>query len=84
MNDKINPPEGWFHFGTHVEYSGEIEFSKELGEDLMPLWERPVDKETNEKELDKIYQEIGEYERKNIESRRARLKGRRRGIPGLD
>lgn len=37
------PPEGWHTFGTHVEYSGEIEFSLATDEDGFPLWERAVD-----------------------------------------
>jgi hypothetical protein len=35
------PPEGWFTFGTHVDDPRPLEFSEEVGEDLLPLWERP-------------------------------------------
>lgn len=35
------PPEGWFAFGTHVDDPRPLEFSEEVGEDLLPLWERP-------------------------------------------
>ena len=37
----ILPPDGWSVFGTHVDYSGEIEFTKELDFDGYPLGERP-------------------------------------------
>lgn len=38
----IDPPPGWFTFGTHVEHDGPLEFSEAVGDDLMPLWERPA------------------------------------------
>lgn len=35
-------PEGWYQFGTHVDYPGDLEFSEEIDEeDGLPLWERP-------------------------------------------
>lgn len=50
--DRLNPPEGWFVFGTHAWQKVEVEFSAELDrETLMPLWERPkppVEPEPNE------------------------------------
>ena len=36
------PPEGWFTFGSHVEWDGELEFSKETDDGGMPRWERPL------------------------------------------
>jgi hypothetical protein len=36
------PPPGWHAFGTHAEVPVRLEFSTELGEDGLPLWERPV------------------------------------------
>lgn len=36
------PPQGWYTFGTHVQDDVLIEFSAEVGEDLLPLWERPL------------------------------------------
>jgi hypothetical protein len=35
------PPPGWYTFGTLVDYDGPIEFSPEVGDDLLPLFERP-------------------------------------------
>lgn len=35
------PPEGWFPFGMHVDEPVPLEFSEEVGEDGLPLWERP-------------------------------------------
>jgi len=38
------PPPGWDVFGTHVDCDRRLlEFSVEVGEDLMPLWERPIE-----------------------------------------
>lgn len=38
------PPDGWVQFGTHAGDSPvpPLEFSAEVGEDGLPLWERPV------------------------------------------
>jgi hypothetical protein len=36
------PPEGWSTFGSHVDEPVRLEFSEELADDLMPLWERPL------------------------------------------
>lgn len=38
-----DPPYGWSPFGTHAGEEGYLEFSGSVGEDGMPLWERPVD-----------------------------------------
>lgn len=38
--NELDPPEGWFAFGTHLDER--VELSKELGHDLLPLWERPI------------------------------------------
>lgn len=35
------PPEGWFTFGTHVDSTYPLDFSKETDEAGDPLWERP-------------------------------------------
>lgn len=44
MNKSSEPPSGWYPFGMHAGWdTGDIpplEFSKEVGEDGMPLWER--------------------------------------------
>lgn len=39
------PPTGWFPFGSHVDRPdvNQLEFSKELDDGLMPLWERPLE-----------------------------------------
>lgn len=39
------PPTGWFTFGSHVDRQdvAQLEFSKELDEGPMPLWERPLE-----------------------------------------
>lgn len=36
------PPSGWFHLGSHVDWNGKLELSSEVGEDGLPLWERPL------------------------------------------
>jgi hypothetical protein len=36
------PPGGWFHFGSHVDWEGQLELSEEVGEDGLPQWERPL------------------------------------------
>lgn len=38
---KVEPPEGWFPMGHHIDIPGPLEFSTEKGEDGLPLWERP-------------------------------------------
>lgn len=36
------PPEGWYTFGHHADQPTVVlEFSSEVGEDGLPLWERP-------------------------------------------
>lgn len=36
------PPEGWFTFGHHADQPAVVlEFSSEVDEDGLPLWERP-------------------------------------------
>lgn len=37
------PPDGWFAFGSHANFPWiNLEFSSEIGEDGLALWERPV------------------------------------------
>ena len=38
------PPDGWFTFGSHAPYPWieRLEFSDEVDEAGMPLWERPL------------------------------------------
>lgn len=36
------PPKGWYTFGTHVDVIVRLEFSEEVGDDGLPLWERPI------------------------------------------
>lgn len=38
----VEPPEGWFTFGTHVDQPVKLEFSEDTSEDGLPLWERPI------------------------------------------
>lgn len=38
---ELTPPAGWFVFGTHVDRPGPLDFSDEVDEAGMPLWERP-------------------------------------------
>lgn len=38
------PPEGWYPFGWHVADRVLLEFSEQIGEDGLPLWERPIPK----------------------------------------
>ena len=41
MSLSQEPPSGWLAFGTHIDYPGvKLEFSEELDEDGLPLWER--------------------------------------------
>lgn len=36
------PPDGWFYFGSHAPYPWlSVEFSSEVDDTGMPLWERP-------------------------------------------
>lgn len=41
---EFTPPDGWVQFGTHANCRprAQIEMSTEVGEDGLPLWERPV------------------------------------------
>ena len=42
------PPEGWYTFGHHADQPFDpLEFSEEVGEDGLPLWERPVRRNLN-------------------------------------
>lgn len=36
------PPAGWFPFGSHAGTSVPVEFSAELDDAGMPLWEKPT------------------------------------------
>ncbi|MFF2053681.1 hypothetical protein ACFVU2_18910 [Leifsonia sp. NPDC058194] len=36
------PPAGWSVIGTHLDTTGPLEFSTELDDAGMPLWERPL------------------------------------------
>lgn len=36
------PPPGWFTFGSHLDFTGEMQMSDEVGEDGLPMWERPL------------------------------------------
>lgn len=38
------PPAGWYTFGHHANHDPvpPLEFSAEVDDDLLPLWERPV------------------------------------------
>lgn len=40
-SDGAARPATWVHFGEHVERNVPLEFSDEVGEDGLPLWERP-------------------------------------------
>jgi len=44
------PPDGWFPFGSHVDWDGPLEMSVEVGEDGLPLWERHVQSLTGDTE----------------------------------
>lgn len=37
----LEPPEGWYPFGTHVDTPSRMEFSQEVDDAGMPIWERP-------------------------------------------
>lgn len=42
--DFLNPPDGWFAYGSHVGFDGPLEFSEEVDpNDHLPLWERHPD-----------------------------------------
>lgn len=49
MTNQFPVPEGWYVFGWSAEFTYSdsgiecpiIEFSEEVGEDGLPLWERP-------------------------------------------
>jgi hypothetical protein len=38
----IEPPKGWYIFGTHVDVIVMLEFSEEVDNDGLPKWERPI------------------------------------------
>lgn len=38
----VLPPAGWSFMGTHLDTTGPLEFSTELDDTGLPLWERPV------------------------------------------
>lgn len=38
----VPPPEGWLTFGSLIDHNGPAECSEEVGEDGLPLWERPI------------------------------------------
>jgi hypothetical protein len=42
MTDQFPVPAGWFTFGSLIDYHGPSECSHEVGEDGLPLWERPL------------------------------------------
>lgn len=41
QRELASPPAGWFPFGTHLDTPVQLEWWG-TGDDLMPLWERPV------------------------------------------
>lgn len=42
MPSQFPVPDGWLPFGSLVDYDGPAECSEEVGEDGLPLWERPI------------------------------------------
>ena len=48
MSGWVQPPNGWYAFGTHAGWDEvpPLEFSDETGEDGLPLFERPAAKST--------------------------------------
>jgi len=38
----VTPPDGWYWVGTHVDIPVDLEFSIAVGEDGLPLFERPI------------------------------------------
>lgn len=42
FSDFVPPPAGWAVFGTNLDHQGHIEFSSQLDDAGMPLWERPI------------------------------------------
>lgn len=41
----VEPPAGWFTFGSHLDYRGLLEFSDEFDEGGYPRFERPSAKD---------------------------------------
>jgi hypothetical protein len=51
------PPEGWFTFGHHADQPTVVlEFSSEVGDDGLPLWERPKVEEAEEEKVGVLLQ----------------------------
>lgn len=44
------PPEGWLPFGSLIDHDGPAECSDDVGEDGLPLWERPIPPGATERE----------------------------------
>jgi hypothetical protein len=45
IRSMVDPPEGWFHVGTHAnDITINVDFSDALDEDGLPLWERPTER----------------------------------------
>lgn len=44
-NQLLNPPAGWYVFGTHLDWAGALEFWGS-DPDRFPVWERPASVET--------------------------------------
>jgi hypothetical protein len=36
------PPRGWYPFGSHRDFHGQMEYSPDKGRNGLPLWERHV------------------------------------------
>lgn len=55
-------PDGWFVFGSHAPYPwvGKMEFSAEKDEAGMPLWERPVQGEPSDAQVEAAAQAMFE------------------------
>lgn len=55
--EKFPVPEGWFTFGHHADQPTVVlEFSSEVDEDGLPLWERPKVEETEEDKVGVLLQ----------------------------
>lgn len=58
------PPDDWVSFGTHANCGGTwLEFSEEVGEDGLPLWERPITHLDNDDDNLRAWKEEQERDR---------------------
>lgn len=79
MPDALEPPEGWYPFGYHIDIQVSLEFSTEVDDAGMPLWERPMEPVSVEERLGLPYRvnKTPQVQGRETEVRMARDRGAR-------